>query len=98
MTRPIPIARPLPNIADHVVEAVAVRLEAANRRGPDVAVLVGVVDGKDALPGVGDWLAFGIEGARPIILAVPTAARGRLPLPLGRQLASGPADIGQPTL
>src|SRR5215475_11579163 len=29
VTRPIPIARPLPDVADHVVEAVTVRLEAA---------------------------------------------------------------------
>src|SRR5262249_47933285 len=95
MTRPIPIARPLPNIAHHVLEAVAVRLEAADRRGPDVAVLVGVVDGEDALPGIGDRLALGIEGARPVVLAVATAARGEFPLRLGRQLAPAPARVGQ---
>jgi hypothetical protein len=53
MTRSIPIAGP-PDIADHVVEAVAVRLEAADRRGRAVAVLVRVVDGEDTLPDVGD--------------------------------------------
>jgi hypothetical protein len=31
--RPIPIARPLPNISDHVVEAVTIGLEAGDRRG-----------------------------------------------------------------
>src|SRR6516225_7293293 len=95
MTRSIPIARPLPDIADHIVEAVAVRLEAADRRGPYVAVLVGVVDGEDALPGVGDRLALGIEGARPIVLAVATAARGEFPLRLGRERTPAPARIGE---
>src|SRR6516165_2618230 len=95
MTRPIPIARPLPDIADHVVEAVAVRLEAADRRGPYVAVLVGVVDGEDALPGIRDRLAVRIEGARPVVLAVATAARSKFPLRLGRELTIAPARVGQ---
>src|SRR6516165_752382 len=95
VTRPIPIARPLPDVADHVVEPVAVRLEAADRRGGGIAVLVGVVDGEDALPGIGDRLAFGIEGTRPIILAVATAARREFPLRLGRELTTAPARIGQ---
>src|SRR5215472_13208313 len=95
MTRPIPVARPLPDIADHVVEAVAVRLEAADRRGPYVAVLVRVVDGEDALPGVRDRLARAIERARPIVLAVATAARGEFPLRLGRELAPAPARVGE---
>src|SRR5262245_19486115 len=34
----IPIARPFPNVADHVVEAVAVRLEASNRCGSHITV------------------------------------------------------------
>src|SRR5215470_13452476 len=95
MTRAIPVARPLPDIADHVVEAVAVRLEAADRCGAGVAVLVRIVDGEDALPGVGDRLALGIERARPVVLAVATAARGKFPLRFGRKLASAPARIGQ---
>src|SRR5262249_6147623 len=72
-----------------------VGLEAADRRGPGVAVLVGVVDGEDALPAVGDRLALGIEGARPIILAIATAARGEFPLRLGRQLTPAPARISE---
>src|ERR1700752_537772 len=56
VARPIPIACPLPDIADHVVHAVGVRLEAADRRSPGVAVLVRVVDGEDTLPGIGDRL------------------------------------------
>src|SRR5215831_18836945 len=98
MTRPVPIAGPLPDIADHVVEPVAVWLETADRRGPAVAVLVRVVDGEDALPGIGDRLALGIECARPIVLAVASAARGEFPLRLGRQLASAPARIGERVL
>src|SRR5262245_7695147 len=95
VTRPIPVARPFPNIADHVVEAVAVWLEATDRRGGGIAVLGGVVDGEDALPGVGDRLALGIEGARPVVLAVATAARGEFPLRLGRHLAPAPARISE---
>jgi len=30
------------------------------------------------LPGVGDRLALGIESARPVVLAVATAARGAI--------------------
>src|SRR5262249_10847500 len=85
VTRAIPVARPLPDVADHVVEAVTVRLEAADRRGPGVAVLVRIVDGEDALPGIGDRLALRIERARPIVLAVATAACGEFPLRLGRE-------------
>src|SRR5262249_52752684 len=95
MPRPIPIARPLPDISDHVVETIAVRLEAADRRGGNVAVLVGVVDGKNALPGVGDGLALGIKRARPVVLAVAAATRGELPLRLGRELTPAPARIGE---
>src|SRR5437899_443520 len=38
VTRTVPIAGPFPDVADHVVQAVAVRLEAADRRGTGVAV------------------------------------------------------------
>jgi hypothetical protein len=72
----IPIAGPLPDVADHVVEAIAVGLEAADRRGPGVAILVRVVDREDTLPGVGDGLAIRSERARPVVLAVAAAARG----------------------
>jgi hypothetical protein len=30
------------------------------------------------LPGVGDGLALGVEGARPVVLAVAAAARGAI--------------------
>ena len=75
MIWPIPIAGTLPDVADHVVQAVTVRLEAADRGGAAVAILVRVVDREDTLPGVGDRLALGIESARPVVLAVATAAR-----------------------
>src|SRR5262245_39183009 len=93
VTRPIPVARPLPDIADHVVEAVTVRLEAADRRGPGVAVLVGVVDGEDALPGIGDRLALAIQRARPGGLAGSTPARRQVPFRRGREHAHHPPPI-----
>ena len=41
--------RPFPNVADHVVEAVTVRLEATDGRGAAVAVLFGVQDREKTL-------------------------------------------------
>src|SRR6185436_10487218 len=49
----VPIARPLPDIADHVVEAIAVRRKGGHRRGALIAVHDEVLAGKLALPGVG---------------------------------------------
>src|SRR5215204_6343929 len=47
-----PIGGPLPNVADHVVEAVAVRRKGADRRGSLVAVDGEVLTWKSTLPGV----------------------------------------------
>ena len=67
--------RPLPDIADHVVKPVVVRPEATDRRRAGIAVLLGVVDGKDALPAIGDRLAVLIEGVAPILAAFAAASR-----------------------
>src|SRR3954452_15292497 len=95
MARPIPVARPLPHIADHVVEPVAVRLEATNRRGSGMTVLIAVVYRKETLPGICDRLALGIVSVRIIVLTVAAAARGELPLCFGRNFASTPMRIGK---
>src|SRR5262245_56898149 len=52
-----PVRGPLPNIADHVVDAVAVRRERGHRRGAFEAVLVEILARKLALPCVGHVLA-----------------------------------------
>ena len=83
MARHVLVVRPFPDIADHVVKAVAVRLEATDRRSAGIAILLGVVDRKDALPAIGDRLTIFIEGIAPILIAVMTAARGKFPLRLG---------------
>src|SRR5262245_6072903 len=43
MLRRIPVGRPFPDVADHVVEAVAVRRECGDRRGALEAVGIGVL-------------------------------------------------------
>ena len=88
MTGPIPVARPLPDIANHIVEPVAVRLEASDRRGSGMPVVLGVEDRKDALPGIGNRLAVSVESTRPVVLAVAAATGGEFPLRC--RLRSGP--------
>src|SRR5580704_9234597 len=85
--RRVPVHRPLPDIADHVVEAVAVRREGANRRGALVTVRVQVLPWKFTLPGIGHVRAAGREFVAPGKLgAVEAAPRSELPLGFGRQI------------
>src|SRR5262245_47221892 len=93
MTGLIPVARQLPHIADHVEEAVAVRREAADRRGARIAVLFGVVDWKDALPGIGDGLAILVISLAPILTVIFAAARGIFPLRFGWKFTAEPVCI-----
>ena len=91
----IPVGRPLPHVADHVVDAVAVRWERRHRRGSFVAVERKILVRKTALPGVGHVLAAGRELVTPRKLgAVKTATRGELPFRFRRQLLSDPPGIG----
>src|SRR3954451_9041313 len=80
------------------MKAIPVRWEAPDRRRSGKAVLLGVEDGKEPLPSVGDRLAAGIEGARPVVLAVAPAAGGELPLRFGRQIAPHPAGVSEGVL
>src|SRR5204863_5533929 len=91
----VPIRRPFPDVAGHVVEAVAVRRERADRRGPLEAVLEQVLPRELALPEVRVRLAARRELVAPAILrAVEAAARGELPLGFARQLLAGPPRVG----
>src|SRR5690242_6142229 len=54
-----PVRRPLPDIADHVADAIAVRRERRHRRGALVSVLAQVLVREIALPGVGHMFAAG---------------------------------------
>ena len=77
----VPVAGPLPDVPRHVVEAVAVRREAADRGGALEAVDLQVLPGELALPGVGHRLAV-----REVLVApgergaVEAATGGELPL------------------
>ena len=95
VARPV-LRGPLPHVAGDVDEAVAVRGEAADRRGACVAVEQVVVEREVALPGVGHHatarggvLSPGVGGAPE-----PTAGR-QLPLRLGRQRLAGPRGVGE---
>src|SRR5262249_30294477 len=95
MTWHIPVARPLPNVTDHVVKSVPIGWEAAYRRDACITVLFSIVDRKDALPGIGDGLAILIEGLTPVLTLVPAAAGGIFPLGFGRKLAPEPVRVGK---
>src|SRR5262245_57578324 len=95
MARHIPVARPLPNIADHVVEPVAIGWKAADWGDARIAILFSVVDRKDALPGVGDGLAILVEGLAPALTLIVAAPRRIFPLRLARKLATEPMRVGE---
>ena len=89
----IPVGRPLPDVAGHVVEAVAVRRERADGRRRAVAV-VGAPR-EVAVPVVREPLARRLGLVAPDVgRAVETAARRPLPLRLGRQRLAGPRGVG----
>jgi hypothetical protein len=91
-----PVGRPFPDIADHVVDAVAVRRKSHHRRGAIEAVLALILVGEIALPGIGHVLATGRELVAPgEIGAVEAAARRKFPLGLGRQILVRPFGVGQ---
>ena len=91
----VPVRRPLPDVPGDVVEAVAVRREAPDRRRPLVAVQLLVLPGKLALPRVRHRLAVGEVLVSPRERgALEAAAGGELPLRLGRQLLARPGGVG----
>jgi hypothetical protein len=90
----VPVGGPLPDVADHVDQAVAVGRVAADRCGPDVPVLGGVVHREITLPGVGHPAAGRGELVAPGELGpVQPAAGGELPLGLGRHRLAGPGRV-----
>ena len=90
-----PVGRPLPDVPGHLEEAVAVRLEARNGRGPLVSVQLQVLPRELALPRVGHRLAVGEVLVAPREdRAVETTPCCELPLGLGRQLLLRPRRVG----
>ena len=89
-----PVGRPLPDVPGHLEEAVAVRLEARDRRGALVAVELQVLPRELALPRVGHRLAVGEVLVAPREdRAVEAAPRCELPLGLARQLLPRPRRV-----
>src|SRR6202167_4395260 len=94
MPRSPPIRGPLPNVADHVVEAITVRRKHGHRRSALVAIGREILLREIALPSVGEMFAAGREFVAPGKLSgVEAAARGKLPLGFGRQLLAGPDRV-----
>src|SRR5689334_5652805 len=80
------IAGPLPDVADDVVETVAVGRERADRRRAREAVRAQVLPWELALPGVGHHATAGREVVAPgEAPALEAAAGGALPLRLRGQ-------------
>jgi hypothetical protein len=61
----IPVARPFPDVADHVVKSVAIRCKVSDRRRVFEAVLSQILPGEFALPRVGHVLAVGRKSVTP---------------------------------
>src|SRR6516164_3529439 len=95
VTRAVPVRRPLPDVADHVVETVAVRRIGRYGRGTCIAVGARVLVRKFSLPGVRHVPLLRREFIAPgEFRTIEPAARSKLPLRLGRQLLAGPVGVG----
>src|SRR6516164_650686 len=90
----IEVRGPLPNIADHIVEAIAIWGVGADRRSLLVAVLKQVLPREFALPRVRHRLAVWLEHVTPGELrAFEPTARGELPFGLSGELFVGPSRV-----
>src|SRR5206468_11876662 len=80
----IPVRRPLPNVAGHVVKPVAVRGKTAHRRDAFESVGLKVLPGKFSLPTVRHIFACGGKFIAPgKFSSRQSASRGELPLGFG---------------
>ena len=94
MARGEVVGRPLPDVAGHVVEPVAVRGESPHRRGTHIAVGLEVLPRELALPRVRHHPPERGELVAPAEHGLIEPAAGRvLPLRLGRQLLAGPLRV-----
>ncbi len=91
---PIPVGRPLPHVAGHVVQAVGIRCKARDRRGAGKAILRLIAMRELALVDVGVMDTSGRELIPPRVeTARASASRRELPLGLGRQTPARPCGI-----
>src|SRR5918996_5356747 len=90
----VPVADPLPHVAGHLEQAVAIGRERPHRGGVLVAVEHLVADRELALPHVGHVPPAGGELVAPGVLgALEATTGGALPLGLGGQLLARPGGI-----
>ncbi len=90
-----PVGRPLPHVADHVVEPVVVGRKRTDGRAARKPVRQRVLDRELALPRVGHVVAFGRELRAPRVLGrLEPAARRKLPLRLRRKRLADPVRVG----
>src|SRR5689334_7513283 len=91
-----PVSAPLPYVAGHVVQAIAVRRKCANRRASYEAVGSQVMRRKNALPAIRQILAFRIQLIAPgIFFPGEPAALGIFKLGFGRQTLARPLRISR---
>ena len=90
----IPVRRPFPDIAGHVIESVAVRGKAPDRRGAFKAVFFQILPGEFTLPRIGHVFPVGRQCITPYELRSRQPASSRkLPLRLRRQLFADPLGV-----
>src|SRR5262245_34318235 len=87
----IPVRRPFPDVADHVVEAVAIGIVGTDRRRTFVAVGRRIAPREFTLPRVGHVPIVGEELVAPCVVdTVESTTRGKFPLGFCWQLFTVP--------
>lgn len=96
VSRCVPVGRPLPDVANHVIDAIAVRRKGEHRGSADEAVVAAVLVREIPLPRVGAMPSAGRKLVAPgEVGAVKAAARRVFPLGLGWQIPSRPFRVGE---
>ena len=91
----IPIAAPLPDVAGHVIEAVAIWRKRFHGRNTGKSIFAFVLNRELSLIGVCHELPAGFELIAPgIELSAQASPRGKLPLGLRRQPLARPFCVG----
>src|SRR6266566_8510080 len=92
----VPVRRPFPYIASHIIQPIAIRWEGAHGRRPFIVIFHQVLPGKLSLPGIGHQLATRSKFIPPGIGGtLYSPARSTFPLRLGRQLFPCPCRVRQ---
>src|SRR5271170_1470019 len=96
IVRPIPVGGPLPDVAGHVIKTVAISGIRRDWANADLAIRARIFVWKMSLMRVCHPLAVRTEIVAPDKwLSGETAARGKLPLRLGREALSCPLGVSK---